>query len=556
MIPVGVQLTKWQCDKPRRFDAVARKSGRTRWTYARQAVGCKLVQSFRHHRFRARGQYRLGEGDRHILLRGLRRMSQSPAVLSPGSYSKYACACACSGRSARSGKTAALLVRYRRILATEPIGIALWLAPTKSAAGEIRERLLDNSLAGCFRPGVFTFQQFADLLLNQSGPSLRFVGQLLKRQVLQRVVAGLDRAGQLQYFAPIANKAGLVDLLAGLMSDLKRQEVWPDEFRRSVALLGPSEKNREIAAVYDQYQQLLNDHRLYDSEGRFWSARALLDQQATDRWGQFAILRHIVVDGFTDFTRTQHEILQLLASKMPPAGELTISLLAERETDRDELFLKSRQTLNELQSAAPEIATRLAAAVRDSRLAGACASGTATLRPSAKSIGRRQRRGGGDHCHGRAESGNRTGRTADQGIAGARRRGEGTSARSPRTNSGCVPQCRTGGGAGGRSVFRIWNSNRRRIGRAARAIAGVASAGCAGAARGGRLAVPPVAGGAQQQLFSAHLARMAGQPSGGQCRLGNPAGTGSAQPRKIVRCVNPGDQNRSNPPRDRRWRSR
>ena len=256
---------------------------------------------------------------------------------------------------ARSGKTAALLVRYRRLLATEPIGSALWLAPTKSAAGEIRERLLDDSLAGCFRPGVFTFQQFADLLLNQSGPSLRFVGQLLKRQVLQRVVVELDRAGQLQYFAPIANKAGLVDLLAGLMSDLKRQEVWPDEFRQSVELLGPSEKNREIAAVYDQYQQLLSDHRLYDSEGRFWSARALLDQQTADRWGQFAMLRHVVVDGFTDFTGTQHEILRLLATKMPPAGELTISLLAESETDRDELFLKSHQTLNELQARHPKL---------------------------------------------------------------------------------------------------------------------------------------------------------------------------------------------------------
>ena len=173
---------------------------------------------------------------------------------------------------ARSGKTATLLQRYRRVLAQQPIGSTLWLAPTSRRPPKFAHGCSTIRWPAAFDPVCLPSSNLPDIVASRTN-ALRFVGQLLKRQVLQRVVVGLDRAGQLQYFAPIANKAGLVDLLAGLMSDLKRQEVWPDEFRRSVELVGPSEKNREIAAVYDQYQQLLNDHRLYDSEGRFWSAR-------------------------------------------------------------------------------------------------------------------------------------------------------------------------------------------------------------------------------------------------------------------------------------------
>ncbi len=85
---------------------------------------------------------------------------------------------------------------------------------------------------------------------------------------------------------------------------------------------------------------------MYDAEGRFWSARDWLKK--TPATPQRDNLRLVVADGFTDFTRTQHEILDLLAQRVE---EVFISLPLEPSPSplpRPELFDKPRKTLAEL----------------------------------------------------------------------------------------------------------------------------------------------------------------------------------------------------------------
>ena len=86
---------------------------------------------------------------------------------------------------------------------------------------------------------------------------------------------------------------------------------------------------------------------MYDAEGRFWSARALL------RGGQrkpFESVRHVLVDGFSDFTRTEHEILEILAKD---CQSITVSLPLEPDSQRSELFAKSAGTLDRLRRRHP-----------------------------------------------------------------------------------------------------------------------------------------------------------------------------------------------------------
>jgi ATP-dependent helicase/nuclease subunit B len=244
---------------------------------------------------------------------------------------------------ARSGKTAALVERYRQALAKGTIGSALWIAPTNRAVDEVRCRLLDGDLSGSFSPGVFTFARFAEAVLADAEQPIRFVGPLLKRQLLERILSEAHEEGKLNHFGPIAETAGLVDLIGSFISDLKRQEIWSERFAALVEKHRPSDKDRELAMVYNEYQDLLTKHHLYDAEGRFWQARDMLGR---GRWGVFAGVKYIVVDGFTDFTFTQHEILQLLADR---AEELTITLALENKSERDDLFLKPQQTLQQLQ---------------------------------------------------------------------------------------------------------------------------------------------------------------------------------------------------------------
>ncbi|MCX5655368.1 MAG: hypothetical protein NTY65_12035, partial [Planctomycetota bacterium] len=160
-------------------------------------------------------------------------------------------------------------------------------------------------------------------------------------------------------------------------------EIWPQDFLLACTARGIANKDQELLEIYDAYQQALREHRLYDAEGRFWSARDLLQKgeggrgkgkEENDECGMMNdelvgakratanasvihhssfIIHHLqlaIADGFTDFTRTQHEILQILAKR---AEEMIVTLPLEAEPRRADLFAKALKTLAELRRRHP-----------------------------------------------------------------------------------------------------------------------------------------------------------------------------------------------------------
>lgn len=250
---------------------------------------------------------------------------------------------------ARSGKTASLLARYRDVLRRAAPGTCLWLCPTTRSAAEVRGRLAGPELPSCLAPAVMTFDQFSRAVLKAATQSFRPLDPLSKRQLIARLIHEGADSGRLVYFAPIAQTGGLVDLVAEFIAELKRLEIWPDHFAAACHRRGATAKDRELAWLYEAYQQRLTDHALYDAEGRFWSARELL-RQGQQR--PFPRLDLVVVDGFTDFTRTQHEILELLARR---TAEMLITLPLESEPVRRDLFHKTLGTLERLREVHPQL---------------------------------------------------------------------------------------------------------------------------------------------------------------------------------------------------------
>ena len=220
---------------------------------------------------------------------------------------------------AGGGKTDRLLERYRAALSVARPQSTLWLAPTSRAAVEVRSRLLGGKLDGCLAPGVNTFAGFALAVLQHSPQPVRPLSSLLKRQLVGDLVDEAGRDGRLTHFGPIASTSGLLDLLCDFIRQMKRLEIWPEQFAEACQQRGVTEKDRELLAIYGAYQQRLLDHNLYDAEGCFWSARDLLRRRPI-------AYQFIVADGFSDFTQTEHDILQELAAH---AEELWISLPME-----------------------------------------------------------------------------------------------------------------------------------------------------------------------------------------------------------------------------------
>lgn len=280
----------------------------------------------------------------------------------------------------QSGKTAALLEDYRRHLRQQPLGACLWLAPSGRAAAEVRQRLVASGDRAFLAPGITTFGSLAADLLRRLGVTARPLTEVFKRELLERIVEELNEQGRLPYFRPIVGRQGLIDLLADFISEMKRLEVWPEHLAEAF-LRGPESgespgrprrtplpdgKHAELIEVYSRYQQLLAQFDLYDAEGLLWLARDGL-RRAIDAFrssprdrGQKGrgnapterpcegplVLRHVVVDGFTDFTRTQHEMLDALAQI---ADQLWISLPLEERLRRKDLFRKPQATLSEMQ---------------------------------------------------------------------------------------------------------------------------------------------------------------------------------------------------------------
>ena len=244
---------------------------------------------------------------------------------------------------ARSGKTHRLLSHYRAVLMPGKPGTVLWLAPSWRAAADVRSRILGGELEACWEPGIFTFDKFAQAVLEATSEPIRLLSRSMKRRLVRHLIDEQYAQGRLRHFRPIVATGGLVDLVSELIGELKRLEIWPEDFRRACQARGFTAKDRELLELYDAYQLILRENRLYDAEGRFWSARDRL-QQGQRR--PFENLRLAVVDGFTDFTRTQHEILEQLAVWV---DEIIISLPLESEPYRSDLFSKPLKTLKELQ---------------------------------------------------------------------------------------------------------------------------------------------------------------------------------------------------------------
>src|SRR5262249_36202202 len=81
---------------------------------------------------------------------------------------------------------------------------------------------------------------------------------------------------------------------------------------------------------------------LLDEEGRTERACEWLRQGPCE---PFTGVTALFVDGFTDFTRSQHELLATLAGRVK---ELWLSLPDEEGDDRAELFARPRATLERL----------------------------------------------------------------------------------------------------------------------------------------------------------------------------------------------------------------
>lgn len=255
---------------------------------------------------------------------------------------------------AGAGKTERLLEHYRAALvraqAERRPGTCLWLTPTRRIQQTISRQLLARCGSACFAPNVLTFDLFAEKILAAADQPASPISPVMKRLMLRRITSSLQEQGELQHFQPIAGTTGFLDVVSAFISELKREEIWPERFvaaceQRKSAF---ARRDLELGLIYEQYQRHLAEQKWYDNEGRFWLARTALGDGVR---GPFANVTCLVVDGFADFTQTQYEILGYLAGWIE---EVSISLPVENPLSRNDLFAKPQAAVARIREHLPE----------------------------------------------------------------------------------------------------------------------------------------------------------------------------------------------------------
>ena len=135
---------------------------------------------------------------------------------------------------AGAGKTERLLAGYQAAISraqTERRPLStLWLTPTRRIQQTIAQRIVVSSGHTCFTPNVLTFDRFAEKILTAAGRQASPISPVIKRLLLRRIAQELMGQGELRHFQSIAGMTGFLDVVSSFISELKREEIWPEEF--------------------------------------------------------------------------------------------------------------------------------------------------------------------------------------------------------------------------------------------------------------------------------------------------------------------------------------
>ncbi len=237
-------------------------------------------------------------------------------------------------------------------LATGQLGTGLWLTPsarTHSGTYRALRELLKGRIAA---PNLHTFESFSEIILSHGSAAATPITPSTQFLLLSHAIQTVYQRGECQEFSAVIETRGFTKIVSDWIAELKRDETWPEEFLKSCQQQkgGATSKDLALAAIYHEYQALLNARGWYDQEGRSWLARAAVSQGARAPFDQ---VRLVVCDGFVDFTWIQYELLEQFARWN---ADIVITLpdefASQRKTsfDRSELFAIPRRTLEILRA--------------------------------------------------------------------------------------------------------------------------------------------------------------------------------------------------------------
>ncbi|MCE5238564.1 hypothetical protein LLH23_08735, partial [bacterium] len=222
------------------------------------------------------------------------------------------------------GKTRAVRARHLTAVREGGSDSVILLLPDAPALADAREAVARET-GGLYDARIMSFNDLAHALLRSNRDPLSPLEPRQRLLLAQRLAAAPDVALP----ADLLRHAGFVPALCSFVDELKRAAVAPEVFTRAVRRVFPDDDRAQgLARFYARYQQELTRRNLYDEPGLFWQATHLLSRGHDQPFGA---ARLVLVDGFTDFTTTQLQVLCHLAQEGDREVVVTLALSPEPE---------------------------------------------------------------------------------------------------------------------------------------------------------------------------------------------------------------------------------
>jgi ATP-dependent helicase/DNAse subunit B len=195
--------------------------------------------------------------------------------------------------------------KIERTRQEDPLAEVFLLLPTGEAIRNLR-RFLGNRLGLKY----YQFYGLGRWILDQAGYYPQEARPVLRTRLVQRLLGQMLVQGELSSFASVWDKPGFTRVLVEWMQEMKSQGIRPEQVQAQ-AQLGGRERDRQLALIYQRYQDFLSQVNYADPDGLLWLAAEALeaDPQLLSLEQPFLVL------GFDHFNPVQVRILQQLAQR-------------------------------------------------------------------------------------------------------------------------------------------------------------------------------------------------------------------------------------------------
>jgi RecB family exonuclease/superfamily I DNA/RNA helicase len=207
-----------------------------------------------------------------------------------------------------TGKTGFASEQIREVAKAQPLAKQWAILPNQKQTRYFVKRLgRSGGAMGCC---AMDFACLYQHILQEAKVPVQQPPSIVLRQLLKQVIATAHAEGNLTYFGPIADKSGVVGVFQERIAELKAEGVSP-QVVLDYAQAENLPRLLDIAYVYAAYQDRLQAADLVDRVEMAWQAREAL--QAHPELGANCAL--VVLDGFTDFSAVELDVLSILAQR-------------------------------------------------------------------------------------------------------------------------------------------------------------------------------------------------------------------------------------------------